>query len=137
IGLGGAVLFPWPWPDRPETVLRASDPPRPPPMLGQAAPPPTPGPMPADRAWWLAEHAPRPGFYAWPVWGPLPGWLPPGSWQLGLATGLAGAAAGSLLVRGVRFLAGQALGKEAMGMGDADLMMMAGAFLGWQIVVVA
>jgi leader peptidase (prepilin peptidase)/N-methyltransferase len=29
------------------------------------------------------------------------------------------------------------LGKEALGLGDADLMMLAGSFLGWQPVVMA
>src|SRR5262249_34725634 len=78
-----------------------------------------------------------PGVYAWPVWWPLPAWLPPGSWQLGLATGLAGALAGMVVLRGVRFLFGLGRGKEGMGVGDADLMMMAGAFIGWQPVVAA
>src|SRR5262249_18246098 len=81
--------------------------------------------------------APYPGVYAWPVWWPLPAWLPPLSWRLGLATGLAGAAAGAVLLRGVRFLFGLGRGKEGMGVGDADLMMMAGAFVGWQVVVLA
>jgi leader peptidase (prepilin peptidase)/N-methyltransferase len=78
-----------------------------------------------------------PGIYPWPVWYPLPDWLPPGSWQLGLATGLAGALAGMVLLRGVRFLFGVGRGIEGMGVGDADLMMMAGAFVGWQPIIVA
>jgi len=137
IGLAGAVLFPWPWPDRPEAVIRDIDRPAILRAPGEAAPAPTRGAMSATRPWWLDEHTPRPGYYAWPVWGPLPAWLPPGSWQLGLSTGLAGAFAGTLLVRAVRYLAGKGLGVEAMGLGDADLMMMAGAFLGWQVVVVS
>jgi leader peptidase (prepilin peptidase)/N-methyltransferase len=60
-----------------------------------------------------------------------------GSWQLGLATGLAGALAGMVVLRGVRFLFGMGRGIEGMGVGDADLMMMAGAFIGWQPVVLA
>src|SRR5437667_11610792 len=63
--------------------------------------------------------------------------MPPGSWQLGLATGLAGVLAGVVLVRAVRFLFGLGRGVEGMGLGDADLMMMAGAFLGWQATLVA
>jgi leader peptidase (prepilin peptidase)/N-methyltransferase len=76
------------------------------------------------------------GAYAWPVWYPLPDWLPEGSWQLGLATGLAGALAGMILLRGVAFLFWRGRGIEGLGMGDADLMMMAGAFVGWQVVVI-
>src|SRR5262249_30190073 len=77
------------------------------------------------------------GLYPWPVWAPLPNWLPPGSWQLGVATGLVGALVGTFLLRGMRFLFSSGLGKEALGLGDADLMMMVGAFLGWQVVVVS
>jgi leader peptidase (prepilin peptidase)/N-methyltransferase len=77
------------------------------------------------------------GAYPWPVWYPLPDWLPAGSWQLGLATGLAGVLAGTLMLRAVRFVFGLGRGKEGLGVGDADLMMMAGAFLGWQPVVIA
>jgi leader peptidase (prepilin peptidase) / N-methyltransferase len=77
------------------------------------------------------------GIYNWPVWGPLPDWMLRESWQLGLLTGLAGAAAGNVMMRGIKFLFEQGMGKEALGLGDADLMMMAGAFLGWQMIVVA
>ena len=69
-----------------------------------------------------------PGLYPWPVWGPAARrWLPPGSWQLGLATGLAGVLAGMVMLRAVRFLFGLGRGKEGLGVGDADLMMMAGS----------
>ena len=74
------------------------------------------------------------GVYPWPVWGPLPDWLWGHRWALGLLTGLAGAAAGMILLRAIKFMFERGLGKEALGLGDADLMMMAGAFLGWQPV---
>jgi leader peptidase (prepilin peptidase) / N-methyltransferase len=78
------------------------------------------------------------GLYPWPFWGPLPAWfLPGGNFQTGLATGLIGAFVGTAMVRVIRFVFSWGFGKEAMGLGDADLMMMAGAFLGWQAVVVA
>jgi leader peptidase (prepilin peptidase)/N-methyltransferase len=114
VGLVGSMLFPWPFPGAP----------------------PTP---PAPRIPSLSVNLPEgsTGLYPWPVWYPLPAWLPPGSWQLGLVTGLAGAAAGMLALRGIRFLFGLGRGREGLGMGDADLMMMAGSFVGWQPVVLA
>jgi leader peptidase (prepilin peptidase) / N-methyltransferase len=121
VGLVLAMCFPWPWPnDLPEPRLPRG------PFLQ------------------LLQLA-RPGgevvlgFQPWPLWRPdqLPSWLAPGSWQLGLATGLAGVLAGIVILRGVRFLFGLGRGIEGMGLGDADLMMMAGAFLGWQPVVIA
>jgi leader peptidase (prepilin peptidase)/N-methyltransferase len=121
VGLVGSVLFPWPWPLTP-----ASATPRPAPLLMPGA------------EWLFPEQGLRAGLYPWPVWGPLPSWLAPGgNWQTGLATGLAGMLVGSLLLRAVGFLFTTGLGKEALGLGDADLMMMAGAFLGWQPIVVA
>ena len=42
-----------------------------------------------------------------------------------------------LTLRGVRFLFGLGRGKEGLGIGDADVMMMAGSFLGWQPTLVA
>jgi leader peptidase (prepilin peptidase)/N-methyltransferase len=111
VGLALSTLFPWPFPESVWFLRQVEIP-------GQKFPP-------------------FPGLHAWPVWYPLPHWLPPGSWRLGLATGLAGALAGMLMLRGVRFLFGLGRGIEGLGMGDADLMMMAGAFIGWQPVLLA
>ena len=74
------------------------------------------------------------GVMPMPFWGPPPERCPPGSWQLGMMNGLVGAAFGSLMLRGVKFVFEKGFGREALGIGDADLMMMAGAFAGWQIV---
>ncbi len=121
VGLIGATLLPWPWPwllsDNPFPALPA-------------------GLLPG-REWQLEGAGLKTGVYAWPVWGPVPAWLPAGDWRLGLATGVAGMLVGTLMMRGVAFLFSRGLGREALGLGDADLMMMAGAFLGWQPVVVA
>ena len=108
VGLVGSMVFAWPFP---------SDP---------------PAPVVDPQTRMLFE-----GLYAWPVWDQLPAWMPQGSWQLGLATGLAGAAMGMLILRGIRFLFGLGRGLEGMGVGDADLMMMAGAFVGWQPILIA
>jgi leader peptidase (prepilin peptidase)/N-methyltransferase len=116
VGLVGATLFPWPWPND----------------LGAPGIVP-PGPMP----WWLNADPPGMGLYPWPVWDRLPGWMPLDSHLAGLATGIAGVLVGTWLLRGVRTIFTKGLGQEALGLGDADLMMMAGAFLGWQPVVVA
>ena len=110
IGLVCSALFPWPFPDTG----------RPLPLAGGMIPPRLPA-----------------GLHPWPVWYPLPAWLPRGSWQLGLATGLAGAFAGMLVLRVVRFTFGVTRGIEALGVGDADLMMMAGAFVGWQPILLS
>src|SRR5262249_27555297 len=80
VGLAVAALFPWPFPS-------------------DLPPQPTPNPQgPANPAPLIS------GLYPWPVWHPqaLPDWLPAGSWQLGLATGLAGALAGMVILRGIR-----------------------------------
>jgi leader peptidase (prepilin peptidase)/N-methyltransferase len=118
VGLLGATMLPWPWPWSPAL----------------AGPDVRPG-QPAAVAWQYGEI--KQGVYPWPFWGPLPEpFAPGGNWQTGMATGIAGALAGTFLLRAVGFLFGTGLGKEALGLGDADLMMMAGAFLGWQVILI-
>jgi leader peptidase (prepilin peptidase)/N-methyltransferase len=123
VGLIGSIFLPWPWP---YTTMAAT-------------PPPLPlRPFDLAMAWQTPSHGLLHGIYPWPFWGPLPGWFEPGdNWQTGLATGIIGALVGTFLLRTIGFLFSTGLGKEALGLGDADLMMMAGSFLGWQIVVVA
>jgi leader peptidase (prepilin peptidase)/N-methyltransferase len=108
VGLIGGTLLPWPYPNSVATFPQGA------------------GPIPA-------------GVFAWPLWNPreLPDWMHAGTWQLGLATSLAGAFAGMMVLRAIRFIFGLGRGIEGMGMGDADLMMMAGSFIGWQPVLVA
>jgi leader peptidase (prepilin peptidase)/N-methyltransferase len=130
LGLVAAVLFPWPWPDPPIVALRVvsgewgagSD------EGSSFSPLPTPhSPLPTLRE----------GLYPWPVWGPLPDWLPVSSWQLGLATGLAGILAGAAWTGLVRLPFNIGVGAAALGRGEMSLLMIAGAFLGWQPVVTA
>jgi leader peptidase (prepilin peptidase)/N-methyltransferase len=120
VGLVGSAFLPWPWPWYPAQAL-----PRPRGTLAE------------EELWRIPHNGLREGIYPWPVWGPLPDWLPPESWQLGLATGLGGMLMGTFLLRIIGFIFSSGLGKEGLGLGDADLMMMAGSFLGWQVVVVA
>ncbi len=56
---------------------------------------------------------------------------------LALATSVVGAVGAGGLIVFTREAASRALGKEAMGLGDATLMAMVGSWLGWQIGVVA
>lgn len=139
VGLLGSVLGPWPWPYAPGD------------------------PGVSVNVWF--QNPIREGVYPWPVWGPPPAWAPPGSLALGLTTGLAGMLMGTLALRVVRVCFGigmgpeymddedpqqkprtilgrgiswfQRVGGKTMGLGDADLMMMAGAFIGWQPVLVS
>jgi prepilin signal peptidase PulO-like enzyme (type II secretory pathway) len=54
-----------------------------------------------------------------------------------LLSSLIGMALGGFTVWIVRWIAGLAIGMEALGFGDVTLMAMVGAFVGWQPVVVA
>jgi len=117
VGVIGGTLMPWPWPNPASaaTVLPAAEPWMFPELWGK---------IPV-------------GVQLWPFWGPTPPFAPPGSWQLGLLNAVLGALAGSLVVRLIKWLFETGFGREALGLGDADLLMMTGAFLGWQIAVLS
>jgi leader peptidase (prepilin peptidase)/N-methyltransferase len=137
-GLIVATFCPWPWPDLPSQAITPTS-------LRQHALPetkpyswgPSVGVMPSKGPWWKEDITPRLGMYSWPVWGPLPDWLPPGNWRLGLASGLAGALAGAVLTGLVRVLFNLGVGSAAVGRGEISLLTIAGAFLGWQPVFLA
>ncbi len=118
VGLAFAVFFPWPWPYSVAEAERL---------------------LPVAQAWQIPVGpglGPVTGLVPWPVWGPLPDWLAPGgNWQTGLATAVVGALVGTFLLRGIRWIFHVGLGVEAIGLGDADILMMAGAFLGWQAAI--
>ncbi|HWG46204.1 MAG TPA: prepilin peptidase [Gemmataceae bacterium] len=139
VGLVAALLFPWPWPDPVEQAVSSHS--EDGIYLGRETKPyawgPRVGAMPTDSPWWMGGVTPRAGLYLWPVWGPLPDWLPPGSWKLGLVTGLAGGIAGAILMGLARLTLNVRVRRTAIGWGEISLMMIAGAFLGWQPIVVA
>ena len=64
-------------------------------------------------------------------------WLTGGDHWRGLVSSLAGLAVAAGIVWLTRAGASQALGREAMGLGDVTLMAMIGAWLGWQACVLA
>lgn len=140
LGLIGAILMPWPYPNTEETALREVRA-RQETAAKQFAD--FPGQQ-REQPWWAPPVgwtdpgvSVKQGIYPWPVFAPLPTWLKPGSWQMGLLTGLAGIFVGTFMLRFLSFIFSRALGKDALGLGDADLMMMAGAFLGWQPIIIA
>jgi leader peptidase (prepilin peptidase)/N-methyltransferase len=116
VGVLGGTLMPWPWPW-----------------------PASADQIPPDMAWYLPEAAGAiaPGVQPWPFWGPTFEFAPAGTWKMGLLTAAVGALVGSLVVRATKWLFETGLGREALGLGDADLLMMVGAFLGWQIAVMS
>jgi leader peptidase (prepilin peptidase)/N-methyltransferase len=136
-GLLGAALLPWPFPLPPAAAL--TSPVQSPaylPVDGDSPLGLMRGAMPADASWAAWPFSPRPGFMPWPVWGPLPNALAPGSWQLGLVTGLVGAVVGGWGVRLVGLVDRLGRGLPIVPVGSAHVSMIAGAFLGWQPVLV-
>ncbi|MEQ9409027.1 MAG: prepilin peptidase [Fuerstiella sp.] len=65
----------------------------------------------------------------------LPDWMKNHHHLHGLAWSLAGMACGASTIWLIRWLSHRILGYPAMGLGDATLMGMAGAFLGWQPIL--
>ena len=116
LGLILCVAFPWPWPSDATASPSISGVP--------------------SWAWTAYAYKIPTGLALWPGIQPT-AWAPAGSWQLGLLTGVLGALAGMFVVRALKWAFEFGFGQEAVGLGDADLMMMAGAFLGWQVVVLA
>jgi leader peptidase (prepilin peptidase)/N-methyltransferase len=121
VGVVGGAFMPWPWPN-PAAMGYLMDP---------ALPPNSPWSLP--NFWGLIPV----GVQLWPFYGHTFDFAPPGSIRLGLLNGIIGAFVGSLVVRFVKWLFETGFGREAMGLGDADLLMMTGAFLGWQIAVIS
>lgn len=132
VGLLGATLMPWPWPTPPLLTLQTAN------SRESLAPgiartwllKVERGRMPVDQPWHTVYQAPCSGVAPWPVWGPLPAGLRPSSWQLGLATGLAGALTGLFIAMLFAWIIGRGAGAPALLMG-------AGSMLGWQVLWVA
>lgn len=120
-GILAGLLMPWPWPTDPQVVERTF------PLWNV---PLYSNMMPGSQTVAVLPVAAQ----LWPVWLPVPEWMAPGKPLMGLVTAIAGAAFGTGLMRLIRFVFSWALGREALGLGDADLMMMIGAFLGWQAI---
>jgi len=114
IGLVFSTLCPWPFPLEGAEAVAAA---------GRVT-----GRLPEELRFPVSLHP-------WPVHWPLPAWLPPGAWWTGLVGGLAGAFAGNLVCRVIRFVYGLGRGRESLGLGDGDLLLMAGAFVGWQPIL--
>ena len=66
---------------------------------------------------------------------PLVWWQGGQAW-MGLLSALLGLVGGGALVWAVRIIGSAAMGREAMGFGDVTLMMMMGAFVGWQACLI-
>lgn len=149
VGMVMAVLFPWPWPYTPAEAL--------PKVAWAIVRLPAQGGFRMGLYFWPFWGVGVPVLQA----GPLPPWFHPGgNWHTGLMTGALGLSVGWLMMFGIRFFFGLGLGPDYMedtepddpgglrswlrrvggktlGLGDADLMAMAGAFVGWQLISVS
>ncbi len=115
VGIFASTVFPWPWPSTDPAFLQAFNDP--------------------TFTWQGANIVS--GSSLWPFWKPDAEWYPAGSHLLGFLNGIVGAAVGMAIGRGTKLIFELGLGKEALGLGDADLLMMSGAFLGWQAIALA
>jgi len=131
-GLLFAALFPWPTPLPAGMFLAAEARP----FDGPQGEGYLRGPMPSEGSWAEASHSPRPGFVPWPVWGPLPLFLPERSAELGLLTGLAGVLGWAWLLRGLGALQRRQTGEDHLTLASG-VVVMTGGFLGWQPVLLA
>lgn len=133
LGVAGATCCPWPWPYRAQEATQMI-----PRSAGRLTGGPTRAIVPAgDQPWSTTPLVPRSGMYVLPVWGPPPAVLPAGDWRLGMVTGMAGLFAGALLARSLLLPGQRNPGRIRLGDGEGDFLAVAGAFLGWQLVVVA
>lgn len=132
LGIACSVMMPWPWPSEPGQVKALTMP-----TAVEVIPGRPPIELPRDWTMPHFEDTITHGLQLWPAIGPPPSWAPAGSWRLGLLNSLLGAACGMAVGRGLKFLYESARGVEALGLGDADLLMMIGAFLGWQVAMLA
>lgn len=123
VGIAASTFLPWPWPNGLESV----------PDVTRIV-------FPTPAVNWgdirMMGKVPT-GVMPFPFAGPPPDWCPPGSMLLGFLNGLIGAIAGVLVGRGIKWGFEVGFGREALGLGDADLLMCIGAFLGWQVAVLA
>jgi leader peptidase (prepilin peptidase)/N-methyltransferase len=140
LGLLISAIFPWPFPyDWSQAVIVDGRTPHS--FSGNVSDAmiwltPHPGPMPLDASWATTFYSPRIGFTPWPVFGPLPDWLP-GPLQ-GLLTGLAGCGLG-LLLREIgrgRWSKRPRAEVAAADFDDGGVLAIAGCYLGWQPVLV-
>jgi leader peptidase (prepilin peptidase) / N-methyltransferase len=92
----------------------------------------------AARLWRECRRQPLAGIITLGTVAICAAWVPIGApGRVGLLTSLVGLVVSGGMVWAVRLIGTAALKREAMGFGDVTLMMMVGAFLGWQAGLIA